>query len=344
MNKRRWVAVGIAVVLLLFSVLSSMISRNNENENKQELSQVNELLYGSDEPQEKIETNGSSDKKIVKLSVEGTIVDDGTSGLFSTGGYNHASFMKQLAKIKKDSQVKGILLEINSPGGSVYETAEITRALKDLQKEQKIPIYASLENQAASGGYYIAASSDKIFATEDTMTGSIGVIMSSMNYSGLMEKLGITDTTIKSGALKDIGSSSRPQTKADKEVLQAFVDSMYGRFVKTVAQGRKMDETKVRQLADGRIYDGVQAVENGLVDELGYPDQALAALKKEAGLKDATVVSYTAGATNFINTWFGNSLAELQGIKPSQEELVRNIVESVGTPQAPKAMYLYGGE
>ncbi|MGM0166832.1 signal peptide peptidase SppA, 36K type [Enterococcus sp. AZ135] len=342
MNKRRWVAVGIAVILLIFSIISSTISRKNENQ--RELSQVNELLYGTNEPQEKIEEAGSSDDKIAKLVVEGTIIDDGTSGLFSTSGYNHESFMKQLAKIQNDSTIKGILLEINSPGGAVYETAEITRALKELQNDRKIPIYASMESQAASGGYYIAANSDRIFATEDTMTGSIGVIMSSMNYSGLMEKLGITDATIKSGALKDIGSSSRPQTKEDKEVLQAFVDSMYGRFVKTVADGRNMDEAQVRKLADGRIYDGAQALENGLVDAIGYPDQALKALRKDKGLSDAKVVSYTTGSTNFMNTWLGNSLAEFQGIKPSQDELVRNIVESIGTPQAPKAMYLYGGE
>lgn len=342
MNKRRWVAVGIAVVLMIFSVVSSTISRKAES--KHELNQVNELLYGSDEPQEKIEIAGSSQEKIVKLVVEGTIIDDGTSGLFPTNSYNHASFMEQLNKIKEDSTVKGILLEINSPGGSVYETAEITRALKEIQEEKQIPIYASMESQAASGGYYIAANSDRIFATEDTMTGSIGVIMSSMNYSGLMEKLGITDATIKSGALKDAGSSSRPQTKEDKEVLQAFVDSMYGRFVKVVAEGRAMDEAEVRKLADGRIYDGAQALDNGLVDDIGYPDQALNALRKDEGLQSAQVVSYTSGSTNFMNTWFGNSLAEFQGIKPSQEELVRNIVESVGTPQAPKAMYLYGGE
>lgn len=342
MNKRRWVAVGIAVVLLVFSVLSSTLSRKAED--KKELSQVNELLYGTNEPQEKTEVDGSSKEKIVKLVVEGTIINDGTSGLFSSGSYNHEAFMKQLAKIKKDDTVKGILLEINSPGGAVYETAEITRALKALQQDKKIPIYASMESQAASGGYYIAANSDRIFATEDTMTGSIGVIMSSMNYSGLMEKLGITDATIKSGALKDIGSTSRPQTKEDKEVLQAFVDSMYGRFVKTVAEGRKMNEADVRKLADGRIYDGAQAVENGLVDAISYPDQALKALQKDHGLSGAKVITYTSGSTNFMNTWLGNSLAELQGIKPKQEDLVRNIVESVGTPQAPKAMYLYGGE
>ncbi|EOH79576.1 signal peptide peptidase SppA [Enterococcus raffinosus] len=342
MNKRRWVAIGIAVVLLIFSAISSSISRSSES--KKELSQVNELLYGNNEPQEETVEEGSDTEKIAKLEVEGTIINDGTSGLFSTGGYNHTSFMKQLEKIKDDSTVKGILLEINSPGGSVYETAEITRALKEIQKDKKIPIYASMESQAASGGYYIAANSDRIFASEDTMTGSIGVIMSSVNYSGLMEKLGITDATVKSGALKDIGSSSRPQTKEDKEVLQSFVDSMYSRFVKTVAEGRNMDEAKVRKLADGRIYDGAQALDNGLVDEIGYPDQALIALKRNEGLTGAKVISYKSGTTNFMNTWLGNNLADMQGLKPSQEELMTNIVKSIGTPQAPKAMYLYGGE
>ena len=119
---------------------------------------------------------------------------------------------------------------------------------------------------------------------------------------------------------------------------------MYGRFVKVVANGRDMSESDVRKLADGRIYDGAQALENGLVDDIGYPDQALKALRKDNGLNDAKVVSYTSGTTSFVDTWFGSRLAELQGFKPTQEELVRNIVESVGTPQAPKAMYLYGGE
>lgn len=342
MNKRRWVAVGIAVVLLIFSVLSSTLTRQTET--KKEIGPFNELLYGTNELQEKIEDSGTTEKKVVKLKVEGAILDDGTSGLFSSEGYNHKTFMQQLAKIRKDDAVKGVLLEINSPGGAVYETAEITRKLKILQKEKKIPIYTSMESQAASGGYYIAANSDRIFASEDTMTGSIGVIMSSVNYSGLMEKLGITDATIKSGALKDIGSASRPQTKEEKEVLQAFVDSMYGRFVAVVADGRKMEESQVRKLADGRIYDGAQAVKNGLVDEIGYPDQALKALQKNYDLKDAKVVSYTSGTTSFIDTWLGARLAEFQGIKPTQEELLNNVVKSIGTPQAPKAMYLYGGE
>lgn len=343
MNKRRWVAVAVACGLLLFSLVTAGVTKKEDKQTAAEMGQLNELLYGSETPQEKVIEKGSAGKKIVKLTIDGTIADDGTSGVFSTASYNHSAFMKQLAAVKKDDNVKGVLLEVNSPGGSVYETAEITRQLNAI-KAKGVPIYVAMENQAASGGYYVSAGADKIFASDETMTGSIGVIMSNINYSGLLEKLGVSDTTIKSGALKDIGSAVRPQTEADKKVLQAFVDSSYDRFVKVVARGRHMNEEQVRKLADGRIYDGAQAKENGLVDQIGYPDQALRALKKEKDLTGARVVEYTNGGSDFVNSWLGSNLAELQGLKPSQEKVMQQLIESIGTPQAPKAMYLYGGE
>ncbi|GCF94487.1 signal peptidase [Enterococcus florum] len=341
MNKRRWAAVGIAIILFVFSGVVSRVTRNEEQTNRS-MSQVNQMLFGSGQPEEVVEEEGTSSKKIVKLSIEGTIMNDGSSSLFSSGGYNHQSFMNQLKTVQQDSEIAGILLEVNTPGGTVYETAEITKELKKIGED--IPVYVAMKNQAASGGYYVSAHADKIFASDETITGSIGVIMSNTNYSGLMEKLGITDATIKSGALKDIGSSSRPQTDQDREVLQAYIDNSYNRFVDVVVQGREMDEARVRELADGRIYDGDQAKENGLIDEIGYPDEALAALKKEQDLEGAKVVSYSDGSTDFINSWLGNQLAEIQGLKPTQEQTIKGILESVGTPQAPKAMYLYGGE
>ncbi|MGM0212996.1 signal peptide peptidase SppA [Enterococcus sp. AZ109] len=340
MNKRRWVAVGIAVFLMIFSAISSTVTRVRETNNN--MSQMNELLYGNGEPREKIIEAGNNSQKIAKLTIEGTILNTGTNGLFSSAGYNHETFMKQLEAVKKDPAIRGVLLVVNTPGGAVYETAEITKELKTI--EESIPVYVSMENQAASGGYYVAANADKIFASADTVTGSIGVIMSSTNYSGLMEKLGVTDTTIKSGELKDIGSSSRPQTERDREVLQAYIDSSYDRFVKVVAEGRDMDENRVRELADGRIYDGAQALENGLIDEIGYPVDALQALKEDKDLSDAQVVEYTDGSTDFVNSWLGSQLAEIQNLKPSQEQQLTTIIEQVGTPQSPKAMYLYGGE
>lgn len=340
MNKRRWAAVGIAVFLLIFSAVTSTVTRVRET--SESMSQMNELLYGNGEPSETILETGSSTQKIAKLTIEGTILNTGTSGLFSSAGYNHETFMKQLETVKNDPTIEGVLLVVNTPGGAVYETAEITKELREI--EESVPVYVSMENQAASGGYYVSANAEKIFASEDTVTGSIGVIMSGTNYSGLMEKLGISDTTVKSGELKDIGSSSRPQTEKDREVLQAYIDSSYNRFVKVVAEGRDMKEDRVRELADGRIYDGAQALENGLIDEIGYPEDALEALKKDKDLSDAQVVEYTDGSTDFVNSWLGSQLAEIQNLKPSEEQQIANIIEQVGTPQSPKAMYLYGGE
>ena len=232
---------------------------------------------------------------------------------------------------------------MNSPGGGVYESAEIVKKMAAI-KEAGIPVYVSMKQMAASGGYYISAAADKIFASEETVTGSIGVIMSGTNYAGLFEKLGIEDTTVKSGALKDIGSSTREPTEADKEVLQAYVDSAFGRFVKVVAKGRQMPEETVRKLADGRIYDGAQAKENGLVDEIGFPEDALAALKTEQDLSQAQVVSYQVSSTGFASSWLGVKLAEAQGLKLSESSRLVNLVESLGTPESPKPLYYYGGE
>lgn len=342
MNKRRWVAVAIAAGLFLFAAVTAMTGPTKE-EQEQVLSGINGLLYGTNEMGETIIEEGSSDSRIVEISVDGTIADSGESGLFSTETYNHQDFLQQLKAIQEDSTIKGILLEVNSPGGGVYESAEIAKEMKKI-KELGIPYYVSMKNMAASGGYYISAGAEKIFATDETVTGSIGVIMSGINYAGLFEKLGIEDQTYKSGALKDMGSAQRKPTEADNKVLQSFVDSAYGRFVKVVAEGRGMSEEAVRKLADGRIYDGAQAKENGLIDALGFPEDALAQLKKDHDLENAEVFSYEAATTGFASTWLGSSLAEVQGLKMSETSRVLSLLDSIGTAEAPKPLYYYGGE
>lgn len=340
MNQRRWVALAIAVGLLLFSGITQRV--NNQAQEEQ-LTGINELLYGSNDLEKTVVEEGNSNQQILKLSVEGTIADSGSSSLFSNDTYDHQLFLEELEAAASDPEIKGILLEVNSPGGGVYESAEIAKKMAAI-KEAGIPVYVSMKQMAASGGYYISAAADKIFASEETVTGSIGVIMSGTNYAGLFEKLGIEDTTVKSGALKDIGSSTREPTEADKEVLQVYVDSAFGRFVKVVAKGRQMPEETVRKLADGRIYDGAQAKENGLVDEIGFPEDALAALKTEQDLSQAQVVSYQVSSTGFASSWLGVKLAEAQGLKLSESSRLVNLVESLGTPESPKPLYYYGGE
>ncbi len=343
MNKRRWIAVVIAVGLFLFSAVSSRVATHNNEETKEALAGLNALLYGSNQLEKKVLEDGNETQQIAKLSVDGTIADTGSGGIFSTESYSHQDFLAQLKEIQTDENIKAILLEVNSPGGGVYESAEIAKEFAKIKK-LKIPVYVSMKNMAASGGYYISAAADKIFATDETVTGSIGVIMSGVNYSGLMEKLGITDQTYKSGALKDMGSATRKPTEKDKEVLQTYVNNAYNRFVEVVANGRHMSEDAVRKIADGRIYDGAQAKNIGLVDEIGFPEDTLAALKKDQKLTDAQVIEYTVGDTGFYSSWLGSKVAQWQGLAPTESSKVLHLFESLGSAQAPKPLYYYGGE
>lgn len=341
MNKRRWVAVAIAIGLFACSGVFALMAPPANEESS--LDGLNALLYGSNELEEHQIAAGDSNNRILRLTLEGTIANTSGGGLFSTEGYDHQLFLEELRAAQEDPTIKGILFEVNSPGGGVYESAEITREMKKI-KEIGIPVYVSMKNTAASGGYYVSAGADKIFATDETVTGSIGVIMSGLNYSGLLDKLGIEDSTYKSGDLKDMGSSTRAATDEDKKVLQTYVDNAYGRFVSIVAEGRGMSEEAVRKIADGRIYDGQQAVENGLVDEIGFPEDAFAALEADQGLEDAEIFEYGVGSTGFASTWLGSKLAEFQGLKASESSRLLQVVESLGTMDAPKPLYYYGGE
>lgn len=341
MNKKRWIAVLIAAGLLVISLVSSSLTQPQE---EVQMGSINSWLYGDDEMSPVVLEEGSGMERIAKLSVDGAIASGGSSGLFATESYNHEDFLKQIEAIEADERVSGILLEVNSPGGGVYESAEIANLLNEVRTERDLPMYVSMKNMAASGGYFISAQADKIFATEETVTGSIGVIMSGLNYSGLLEKIGVEDTTVKSGALKDMGSATRPETEQDHAVLQAYIDNAYNRFVKVVSEGRNKSEDEVKKVADGRIYDGVQAKEAGLVDEIGYPTDALAAMREDLDLQDAELVEYSTSSTGFGNTWFGAKLAELQGLQASETSQILSLLESLGTAESPRAMYLYGGE
>ncbi|MGM9902609.1 MAG: signal peptide peptidase SppA [Enterococcus sp.] len=341
MNKKRWIAVVIAVGLFLVSILSSSLTQPTQDA---QVVGLNSWLYGEDELSPVVLEEGNTTERIAKLTVDGTITSGGSSGLFASEGYDHENFLKQIKAIEADETVKGIFLEVNSPGGGVYESAEIANLLNEVRTKNNLPMYVGMKNTAASGGYYISAQADKIFASEETVTGSIGVIMSGLNYSGLLEKLGVEDTTVKSGALKDMGSGTRPETKEDQAVLQAYIDNAYQRFVKVVSDGRNKSEVEVKKVADGRIYDGMQAKEVGLVDEIGYPDDALVAMRADLDLRDAELIEYSKQSTGFASTWLGSKLADLQGLQESETSQILTLLESLGTVDSPKAMYYYGGE
>jgi len=208
---------------------------------------------------------------VAVIYAEGVISSGSAGSATSIGGVTPARIKADLRRAAQDVFVKAVVLRINSPGGSVVSSNEIYKLLKDFSK----PVVVSMGETAASGGYYIACASRWIVANPDTLTGSIGVISELPNAEELLKKIGVQIVVIKSGPNKDIGSFSRPMTDDEKKLWQAVIDQAYDGFVQIVAEGRNLPEDRVRQIGDGRVYSGKQAKELGLVDQLGYLDDAV---------------------------------------------------------------------
>ncbi|NJL97923.1 MAG: signal peptide peptidase SppA [Synechococcaceae cyanobacterium SM2_3_2] len=235
--------------------------------------------------------------RILSLSLQGAISAGSSGGLLADGG-SATALRSQLLAAAQDNRTRGILLRINSPGGTVGTSQEVYRAIRQVQAAGK-PVIVSMQDVAASGGYYIASAADKIYANPGTLTGSIGVILQGLDVSQLIDSLGIAAKTYKTGSFKDILSPYRPETSQEASFLQDLVDNTLEQFIIDVAEGRQrvregldvivdsemldlragMDIEQVRGLADGRIFTGVQALELGLVDALGGSDDALTDLR-----------------------------------------------------------------
>ncbi|ANB57675.1 signal peptide peptidase SppA, 36K type [Anoxybacillus sp. B7M1] len=334
MNRKRWIALAIAVVLFvissLVSVITSFMTKDVGKWSEEWLALSNQNF------EEEVLEEGNTAKKIVVLEVNGVIEEgDTASSLFSSAGYDHRSFLQMIEQAKEDETVKAIVLRVNSPGGGVVESAEIHDQLLKLRKETKKPVYVSMGAMAASGGYYISTAADKIFASPETMTGSLGVIMQNVNYEELAKKYGVEFVTIKSGPYKDIMSPSRKMTEEEQKILQSLINNSYDGFVKVISEGRHLSEDEVRKIADGRIYDGRQAKQLKLIDEFGYLDDTIAAMKRDYHLQGAQVIKYTnnAGLASLFHmlapAFTSNHVEELE------------LVQLFSKPKSPRLMYLY---
>lgn len=248
-----------------------------------------------------LEDNGAAAKFAV-IRVDGII-----SHFIERGGFNMVEILKaQFKRAAEDSRVKAVLLRVDSPGGEVLAADEIARTIREFQDETDKPVVASMQSLAASGGYYVAAPCRWIVANELTITGSIGVILSTWNYRGLMDKVGIRPFTFKSGRFKDMLSGSRDPgeiTDEEKRMVQALVDDVYAKFKQVVAEGRRaaLDENPTEgrplaanwtEFADGRVLSGREAYELGFVDELGSFETAVKRAQKLAGVREANLVEY----------------------------------------------------
>lgn len=222
----------------------------------------------------KIEFATRTKPYVAVVSIKGTIQEDGSD-------YNQRWLLDTIKALEEDEKNKGILLFIDSPGGTVYHADEAYLALLDYKSSGK-NIYAYLGSMAASGGYYIACAADKIYANRNTLTGSIGVISAStVDATDFLEKLGIKSTTIHAGKNKNMLCYNEPLTDEQREIMQVLADEAYSQFTQIVSESRGIDIERTRELADGRVYSAHQAKENGLVDEICTFEQAKESVKAE---------------------------------------------------------------
>jgi protease-4 len=276
--------------------------------------------------------SGEGSDKISVLRVAGTIASEAPVPLGAATA-SPETLRNQLRQAAKDRRVRAVVLEVDSPGGGVVPTDQMHESIQDFKEETGKPVVVSMGTTAASGGYYIATAADRIFANENTLTGSLGVIFSYLNFTEAAEEYGIEQEVVKSGPFKDIGSPTREPTEEELEILQAYVDEGYDQFVQVIVEGRDLPEEEVRELADGRVYSGQQAETLGLVDELGDLDRAAEASRELAGVEEATVVRYQRQSPGLVG------LLQARLAPPEPEAM--QVLERAGLSLNPELQYLY---
>jgi len=239
---------------------------------------------------------GDGARKILLIDISGTISEqEKSAGLLGRSEPSMVSQVREsLQKAVKDDRIAGLILRINSPGGTVTASDIIHHEIVEFRKHKHIPVLACIMSIGASGGYYVAAAADEIVAHPTAITGSIGVILMKFNVEGLMGKIGVEEQTVKSGDKKDILSPFRKATPEEVKLGQEIIDQLYRRFLDIVMarHGNSLSRNELQKLADGRIYTAGQALEVKLVDRIGYLDDVITSIRKTIGDDKARVVSY----------------------------------------------------
>ena len=251
------------------------------------------LVYFSVRSQQKNTFTGFGDK-IAIVDLEGVILTP-------------KDVVEQLRKYADDSSIKAIVLHVNSPGGGAAASEEIYREVLRIRDQKKKRIVASIETVGASGAYYVSSATNKIFADDASIVGSIGVIAQWVNYEELMKWAKLKDITIKAGEFKDVGSPTRDLTPVERAYLQGLIDDMHVQFIHSVANGRHMKDDDVRVLANGKVWTGEQAVPLKLVDQIGDFRAAIEDTAKSVGIKgEPTLVHPEKERKSLLDLMFGD--------------------------------------
>lgn len=324
MNKKRWVALAIAVLLLVVYIRTDIKQEQVSMDWRKSL--LPSELFSTETYKE------GSGKTIALLRVDGVIQKNSASLTTDIPTYDHKAFLQQLESAFKRNDIKAVVLSIDSPGGGVFESDEIYQKIVQMKQKYHKPLIVSMGSMAASGAYYIAAPADKILANRNTLTGSIGVILSTYNYRELADKVGIQEEVFKSGKNKDLLSPMRDVTPEERQIMQSIIDESYGYFIDVVAQGRNMDRQKVINLADGRIYTAKQAQSLGLIDKIGNLDDAISEAASMINENDPQVLLFKSE-----NPFSLERLLSMASMKLD----ILDLKESLETNAAPSLMYMY---
>ena len=280
---------------------------------------------------------GEGKAKILVVDVSHVISDEEREGTLGIGKQESvvARVKEELRQAADDDRVKAVVLRINSPGGTVTASDTLYHMVREFAAKQQVPVIAQLMDLGTSGAYYAALAADDIVAQPTTVTGSIGVIMFGINLEGLLDKVGVKNQTLKAGAHKDIGSPLREMTPEERQILQGVLDDMRGRFVQLVRERRQhANADTFAAVTDGRIVTAGQALQAGLIDRIGYLDDALALARKRAGLTAARVILYRRGNE------FSENIYSKAGTAPAQVNLI-NFDLGALAGRGPAFMYLW---
>jgi len=268
--------------------------------------------------------------RIAVIYAEGEIISSDLTSPYSSINYITEKLVNELIKLKRDKNVKAVVLRINSPGGSGYVSEQIWKQVNDLKNEKKIVV--SMGNVAASGGYYIACAADKIIAEANTLTGSIGVFGMYPNATGLFEKLDMTTDVVKTNTFADFGDISRPMREDEKMLIQSYIENFYDVFLTRCADGRGMTKEEIDKIGQGRVWTGEQALEIGLVDEIGDLERAILVAAELADLTNYQVKTVSGSSdpfTDFLKKQLGDvKTSVIQDVLGEDYELL-NMIRSI---------------
>ena len=290
-------------------------------------------------PLEEQTVEGKGDAKILLMDISGMLSDDGATPILSLGTPPPRVPMlvrirEELMKAADDQKVRAVIVRINSPGGTVTASDIVFQEIQLFKQRSRVPVVAVMMDLAASGGYYVALAADTIVAHPTTVTGSIGTILLTVNAEGLMQKLGVATTAIKSAERKDMGSPFRALTPDERAIFQSVIDDLQRQFLAKVIDRRKLAPEVARKLADGRVYTAEQALAAGLIDSIGYMNDAVATARKAAGLDEARIIVYHR-PREYRATYYAKSESSPGGIEASLAQMA-----TLGTP-GPKFLYLF---